>query len=87
LVIIGEQLRGRFWSHDRCRVTIKRDHHSLAIQPFRFGLYMRNYRTVTLVHAVVCANRDNRSPRWRNCGIGITKNKHEYLRYRFSQNH
>ena len=48
---------------------------------------MRNYRTVTLVHAVVCANRDNRSPRWRNCGIGITKNKHEYLRYRFSQNH
>jgi hypothetical protein len=37
---------------------IERDHHSLAIQSFRFGLHVSNNRTMTLVHAVVCANGD-----------------------------
>jgi hypothetical protein len=58
LIAIGQQLRGRFWSHNRSRVTIKRDYNPLATQSFRFSLHMGNNRTVAFMHAVVCANGD-----------------------------
>jgi hypothetical protein len=66
---------------------IERDYYSLAAQSFRFGLHVSNHRAMTLVHAVVCANCDHRSLRRSGSSIGIAKNKHEYLRYRFGQNH
>jgi hypothetical protein len=68
-------------------VTIKRNYYPLATQSFCFGLHVRNHRAMPFVHTVVCANRDYRSLRRRGSSIGITKNKHEYLRYRFGQNH
>ena len=87
LVAIGEQLRGRLWSHNRSRMLVKGNDYALTAQSLCFGLYMSNYCTMTLVYSVVCANRDNRPLRVHSNRVGIAKNKHEYLRYRFGQNH
>jgi hypothetical protein len=38
---------------------IKRDHHALATQSFRFGLHVSNNCAMAFVHTVVCANGDH----------------------------
>ena len=67
-------------------MLIEGDDHALAAEAFRFGLHMSNHCTMALVYTVVCADRDDRPLRMHSNRLGITKNKHGDLRYRFGQN-